>query len=173
MRRMCFLAATAALTLLATNAWAEPQPVTVAYDATQVAAERWQYTYTVSNVSLAVPVDEFTIWFRQDWYANLALATPDPPAAAWNEIVTQPDPLLHDAGFYDALRKTAGIPLGGAVSGFAVQFDWLGSGTPGTQPFDITDAVTFQPIYSGTTLPEPATAGMLGVIAALALCRRR
>ncbi len=115
-----------------------------------------------------MPIDAALRRAAEDWIA----ADPDPPAAAWNELVAQPDPLLHDAGFYDALRKTAGIPLGGAVSGFAVQFDWLGSGSPGGQPFDIIDPVTFQPVYSGTTLPEPGTAAVLGLLAAASLRRR-
>jgi len=53
------------------------------------------------------------------------------PAAAWNEVVVQPDPVLHDSGFYDALTRRVGIPVGGGEGGFAVTFDWLGPGTPG------------------------------------------
>jgi MYXO-CTERM domain-containing protein len=62
--------------------------------------------------------------------------------------------------------------MGGGVSGFAVTFDWLGTGEPGAQPFDIVDPDTFEPIYSGTTVPEPA-AGLMAMLAAAALRRRR
>jgi hypothetical protein len=152
-------------------AWAYPPPVTVTYDTAQLSASRWQYTYTVDNTALGQPVNEFTIWFGHDAYGNLALATLNPPAAAWNELVIQPDPLLSDAGYYDALALAGGIPVGGGVSGFAVQFDWLGTGLPGAQPFDIVDPQTLQPLYSGTTVPEPA--GLLLLALAGLLARRR
>jgi hypothetical protein len=100
-------------------------------------------------------------------YRNLEVITPDPPAANWDELVVQPDPILHDDGFYDALALGAGILVGSQEAGFAVQFDWLGSGEPGPQPFDIVDPVTFQTKYSGTTLPEPSALILLaGAVAA-------
>jgi MYXO-CTERM domain-containing protein len=171
MKRKWHIAA-AALALTAVTAWADsPLPVTVSYDAAPAGAGPWQYTYTVENTSLGQPVSEFTIWFAHDAYRNLALATPNPPASAWNELVIQPDPLLSDAGYYDALSLLGGIPEGGLVSGFAVTFDWLGPGTPGAQPFDIIDPVTYRPIYSGTTVPEPA--GLLLLALAGLLARQR
>ena len=110
MKRSCYLSA-AALALLVATAWADsPLPVTVSYDAAPAGAGRWQYTYTVENTSLGQPLSEFTIWFAHDAYSNLALATPNPPASAWNELVIQPDPLLSDDGYYDALALLAGIP---------------------------------------------------------------
>jgi hypothetical protein len=42
------------------------------------------------------------------------------------------------------------------VSGFSVQFVWLGSGTPGAQPFEVYDPLTFNLLVSGTTTPGPA-----------------
>jgi hypothetical protein len=172
MKRNCYLAA-AALALLVATAWADAPSVTVEYAASPLGGGRWQYTYTVENPALGRPVEEFTIWFGYDAYRNLALATPDPPAAAWNEVVVQPDPVLHDSGFYDALTRTVGIPVGGSEGGFAVTFDWLGAGTPGAQAFDILDPVTFQPVYSGMTVPEPATLALLSVLGVLTLRRRR
>ena len=172
MKRSGYLAA-AALALLAATAWADAPSVSVEYAATPVGGDRWQYTYAIENGSLAGPIEEFTIWFGHATYANLALATPDPPAAAWSELVVQPDPLLSDDGYYDALSLSGGIPIGGGVSGFAVTFDWLGAGEPGAQPFDIVDPDTFEPIYSGRTVPEPAAAGVMAVLAAVALRRLR
>lgn len=34
---------------------------------------------------------------------------------------------------YDALATGAGIMPGASLSGFAVEFNWLGTGAPGTQ----------------------------------------
>jgi len=167
---MAALTLSALAGLVTPAAWADPPPVTVAYDAAQLSASRWQYTYTVDNTALGQPVNEFTIWFGHDAYGNLTLATLNPPAAAWNELVIQPDPLLSDDGYYDALALAGGIPVGGGVSGFAVTFDWLESGTPGAQPFDIVDPQTLQPLFSGTTTPEPA--GLLLAALAVLVARR-
>ncbi len=150
-----------------------PGSVNIGYEATDLGTGHWQYTYSVENAALAVPIQEFTIWFHYGWYTNLATATPNPPAASWNELVAQPDPLLSDDGFYDALALAGGIPVGGSQSGFSVLFDWQGPGSPGGQPFAIVDPATYQTIYSGTTLPEPASAILLGFLSVLGLRRRR
>ncbi len=150
-----------------------PGSVNIGYEATELGAGQWRYTYSVENAALASPLQEFTLWFHYGWYENLAVATPNPPAAGWNELVVQPDPLLSDDGYYDALALGSGIPVGGSESGFSVLFDWHGPGNPGAQPFDIIDPGTFETIYSGTTVPEPAAAGLLAVVGALGLRRRR
>jgi hypothetical protein len=148
-----------------------PGSVNIGYEATDLGAGHWQYTYSVGNAALASPIQEFTIWFYYGWYENLATATPNPPAAVWSELVAQPDPLLSDDGFYDALALAGGIPVGGSESGFSVLFDWHGPGTPGGQPFAIVDPATYQTIYSGTTVPEP-TAVMLLAVAGLLIRRQ-
>jgi len=126
---------------------------------------RWQYTYDVKNISLTVPIEEFTIWFDFGLYDNLAIETPDPPASNWSEIVIQPEPVLQDDGAYDAkaLRLRWGVGIVQTVSGFAVSFDWLGEGEPGSQFYEIIDPVTYQTIDSGYTIPEPATILLLGL----------
>jgi hypothetical protein len=49
------------------------------------------------------------------------------------------------------------------VSGFAVRFQWIGTGLPGTQAFSISDPNSFNVLQSGTTTapaapaPEPST----------------
>ena len=138
--------------------------VTIAYETSDLGANRWQYTYTVENVALTEYVEEFTIWFQFGLFDSLAMETPDPPASEWDELVIQPDPVLTDDGFYDALTLTDGIGIGESVEGFAVSFDWLGSGEPGSQPFEIIDPVTFETLYEGNTVPEPMTFLMAGTI---------
>ncbi|HNQ24393.1 MAG TPA: hypothetical protein PKK06_15005 [Phycisphaerae bacterium] len=145
-------------------------PVSIYYEATPLGGNEWQYVYDVANNSLPGPIEEFTIWFALGQYAQLALETPDPPAGAWDELVAQPDPILHADGFYDALTLATGIPVGGHESGFTVRFEWLGTGEPGAQPFEIIDPVTFDTIWGGSTLPEPSAAGLL--LCALTLARR-
>lgn len=147
---------------------------TVTYDLANISGNTWEYTYSVSNDTLAQDIEEFTIFFDLALYENLvATATP----AGWDPLVIQPDPGLPDDGFYDALALTvaAGIAPGGALSGFGVQFDFLGVGTPGAQPFDIVDPLTFNTLDSGTTqlasVPVPAAlwlfgSGLLGLVGA-------
>lgn len=158
------LAATAAI-------MARADVVSVEYQLADLGSGRWEYTYDVSNVSLFTPIAEFTIWFDFDRYADLVIETDDPPASEWDELVVQPEPLLQDDGFYDALTLSTGIDVGQHVGGFAVSFDWLDAGAPGSQRFDVIDPATFETLYSGVTTPEP-TSGALGLLC-LAIKRRR
>jgi hypothetical protein len=135
----------------------------IRYQTSDLGSGRWQYTYDVTNISLTVPIEEFTIWFDFGLYKNLAIETPDPPASNWSEIVLQPEPVLQDDGAYDTRVLNLGIGIGQTVSGFSVSFDWLGAGQPGPQFYEIINPVTFKTIDSGHTIPEPATLVLLGL----------
>jgi MYXO-CTERM domain-containing protein len=101
-----------------------------------------------------------------------ASADVNAPAANTAAVVTYAADATHKHAITGiAWSYAGGIPVGGAVSGFAVQFDWLGSGAPGAQPFDIVDPQTLQPLFSGTTVPEPA--GLLLLALAGLVARRR
>jgi hypothetical protein len=136
----------------------------IIYETNELGSGRWQYTYDVTNISLTVPIEEFTIWFDFGLYKNLAIQTPDPPASNWSEIVIQPEPVLQDDGAYDAKALGLGIGIGQVVTGFAVSFDWLGDAVmPGAQFYEIIDPDTYETIDSGRTIPEPATILLLGL----------
>jgi hypothetical protein len=153
----------AALLLAAVPCAATAQSVSITFDASQIGPDRWQYVYDVANVALPDAIEEFTIWFDAALYGNLSIVTPNPPAADWDELVAQPDPIISDDGFYDTLALSGGIAPGTNVAGFAVEFDWLCAGTPGGQPFEIINPDTFQPICAGTTTPEPASLLLLTI----------
>ncbi|MBN2210542.1 MAG: hypothetical protein JW709_04025 [Sedimentisphaerales bacterium] len=147
--------------LLAAVVWAD-SAVQIAYQVDEISPDRWEYTYAVTNQGLTEPIEEFTIWFEEGLYNNLTITTSGPLETQWDEVVWQPEPLFNDAGGYDALALVTGIPLGQTVSGFSVRFDWLGTGLPGSQPFDVVDPENYQiPITSGTTVPEPCTVLLL------------
>jgi len=154
--------------LIAPQLWA----TTVTYDAMNIAGNTWQYTYNVTNDTLGQDIGEFTIFFDVNLYQNLtsAIAPVD-----WDPLVIQPDPVLPDDGFYDALALVAGLPSGNSLTGFSVVFDFLGAGTPGDQTFSVIDPITFATLDSGftqaTAVPVPAAfwlfgSGLLGLLGA-------
>lgn len=142
----------------------------VDYTLTDLGGGSWQYEYQVGNISLSVPIEEFTIYFDYGSYDNLSVSTPATPAD-WDQIVWQVEPVLGDPGGYDALSTNLSIDIGESLSGFSVTFDWLGIGEPGSQYYEIIDPVTFGTIDSGYTVPEPATCLLL--LSGGVLLRRR
>ena len=128
----------------------------VRYELTDLGDNSFKYIYTIENDTLQVPVEQFTIWFDEQLYDNLQIATQLPLANDWDELV------LPSTGFgiplgYDALALTGGISVGNSASGFSVTFNWLGQGLPVSQPFEIFNPTNSQAIDSGYTIPEPAT----------------
>jgi hypothetical protein len=140
-----------------------------------LAGSRWQYTYTVTNDVLTVAIEEFTIFCMLGLFENLA--TESVPAD-WDPLVIQPDPFLHDDGFFDALSLLGiGIAAGDTLGGYAVSFDFLGSGSSGAQPFDIVDPADFTVLASGTTrsssVPVPSSLLLMSAGLAVRNCRTR
>jgi hypothetical protein len=149
---------------------------TVSYELQHLTGDTWQYTYTLANDTLAADIEEFTIYFDPGLFENLA-ATDTP--ADWDPLVVQPDPGLPvpDDGFYDALALSVGIAPGGSLSGFEVQFDYLGTNSPGAQFFEVIDPDTFATLDSGFTQVVPLPAAiwlfMSGLIGLVGLSRKR
>ena len=123
----------------------------------------WQYNYYVSDYVFLTDRG-FSIWFDSNGYNNLTLASTSPD---WNALAVQPDILLPDAGYYDALAQ---IDHASLASPFSVQFTWLGNnGVPGSQRFDIynlsnssllvTDSGNT--VLRGTVVPLPASLWLL------------
>ena len=138
------------------------------------------YTYSVFNdgsLPGSEPVELFDINFDPTLYQETSLTdvTPNPLSSEWSTEI------LHSAGsspaMFDALELSPGITAGNTVSGFAVEFVYLGQGLPGAQTFSISDPNT-EPIptlQTGTTVvgadeatPEPPTGFML--LCGLLLC---
>jgi hypothetical protein len=164
-----------ALIFLTTSLWcAIGEATTIKYQATNVSGSTWTYEYSVGNDSLGSAIEEFTIFFDLSLYQNLSVSG---SPADWDSIVVQPDLLLPDDGYLDALALASGIGVGASQSGYAVQFEYLGTGQPGAQPFDIVDPTTLVTIETGTTevVPVPAAVWLLlsGVVPLVATSARR
>ena len=160
MRRAHILTICCCLGLTCLNAYGSK----VQYSVTNLGGSQYEYEYAITNDTLAVPMEEFTIWFDVDLYRNLAITTQEPLSSQWDEII------LKDTGFgvpigYDALAQSQGILPSETKNGFSVSFDWLGTGNPGPQFFEIVNPITFETIDSGFTIPipEPATLLLFGL----------
>ncbi len=147
----------------------------IVYSTNDLGGGRWEYTYDVTNISLIPPIEELTIYFDYGQYDNLVVTTPETPPE-WDQIVWQVEPILNDPGGYDALAnaENIAIDIGETLSGFSVSFDWLGTGDPGSQFYEIVNPTTFETIDFGYTVPvpEPATLFLIG-LGAMKLIRRR
>jgi hypothetical protein len=137
----------------------------IRYHLTDLGSGKWAYDYDITNINLPEPIEEFTIWFDYNLYENLSVTTValDPPSSSWNEVIWQPEYVLEDDGGYDALALILGIGISETVSGFSVSFDWLGTGHPNAQFYEIINPNTYETIESGFTTPEPATLLLLGL----------
>lgn len=163
--------------LLFTTQYAWSSAIT--FHATDIGGGSWRYDYTLVNDSLAVPVEEFTIFFDVGLYENLR--SPAGPAP-WDLLLVEPDPGLPDDGWFDGLVFDIADALapGASLAGFSVEFDFLGTGTPGRQNFEFLTAdlellgsgLTTRP---GASVPEPASVGLIaaGLLALLGIRRCR
>ena len=143
---------------------------------TPLGGNQWSVAFSVTNTGDPAPVSEFTVFFAEGLFANLAV-TGSP--GTWDSIVIQPDSGIPADGFFDALvlDQVDALDNGESQSGFGMTFDFLGTGTPGALPFDFLDANftviasgrTTVPGTGGGTLPEPATLLLSSLALALIL----
>lgn len=137
----------------------------IEYEISNISGNTWEYSYEVFNDSLSVDIEDFVVYFDYNLYENLvAVSTP----LDWDPLVLQPDTGLPSDGVYDVLALSIGIVPGDSLGGFTVQFDFLGTGIPGAQTFDVVDASSFDLLDGGMTVlrssrvPEPGLLLLLG-----------
>jgi hypothetical protein len=134
----------------------------ITYDVVQESGNSWVYSYEVTNDG-SESIEEFTIWFDLDLYSNLSLVSTAP---GWDPLVIQSDLQLPHDGFFDALADIgSALAPGLSLGGFSVRFDFLGSGRPGSQAFDILSTDPFGVVQSGVTralvVPVPVSEPMI------------
>ncbi|HME44008.1 MAG TPA: hypothetical protein VKF36_13035 [Syntrophorhabdales bacterium] len=206
------LFATLMLTGLAGQAVAQTDPVDILYSLEPLGGNQYEYDYTVYNNTLNNTtmangkMYEGVLWFNVYFpvitnaagqyvgsnYSNLQAVGPMP--AGWQigtGGINQPGTPSFSGyfGIYgptgDANGSYAPIGPGQSLGVFYVTFTYSGSGTPGSQAFQVidlsaTDPVTHFPevLYPGTTEPDPVplppSVYMLGAsLVALAFVRKK
>lgn len=174
----CSLACLATGLLIATTPLSgAAQSVSISADVLTLAAPgRYEYRYTVTNVSLATPVSWFSIDFDTALFNEASLSITSVGRADWSQRLLVSVPVFDIPAQYDAYKTIgAGLGVGASEAGFAVQFTWLGGGLPGAQAFTVYDPSTLAILDSGLTavVPEPTTAALLLMgLAALVTARR-
>jgi hypothetical protein len=133
--------------------------ISVSYNLVSLGGNVYRYVYSITNngsVGGGAPVQLFDVLFDTSLYRepSLQIVTPSSLQAQWSEELLASLPGVPAA--YDALALRGGILAGSTVSGFSVQFTWLGSGVPGSQPFQVFDPVTFQLLQTGQTVGSSA-----------------
>jgi hypothetical protein len=153
--------------------------VTISFEVTDLpdalpGEDLYRYEYSLSDFPFPAGYG-FSIFFNHALYTSLE-SPPPPVGPDWDILSIQPDPGLPDDGLYDALAL---VDTPATLSGFTIEFVWLGAGVPGSQPFVIYDSA-FETIESGQTrtrvvgVPEtPALGLILLVLFAPVLCARR
>ena len=138
-------------------------------DLTALGGDHYRYDYTVTNDTLGAPLELFDLLFDPTLYDETTLTIVSDPAigAGWVETILMSAPGFGAA--YDLTALGGGIAPGALLSGFAIEFDWLGGGAPGVQPFEVYDPNTYVLLDSGTTIlndssgtvPVPATLSLI------------
>lgn len=148
--------------------------VDIQTEVTNIGEGRWEYTYEIENsASSTENVEWLTIWFDYEDYSNFEITTVN--SGLWNEAIIQPEPLTLSGAGYDLDGTSSPLAPGQTVTGFSIAFDYNGEGIPGlAQEFEIINPQTWETLYTGTTVPEPATLVLLsGGLAAIALRKKR
>lgn len=143
--------ASAGLCALMASTFSAAAPVTIDYELSALSTPgRYEYRYTVTNVSLAAPLAWFSIDFDTSLYDEASLQITTTGLGDWSEQIL--GSVLANPAQYDAYKTVgAGLGIGDSQGGFTVDFTWLGTGTPGAQAFTIYDQGTLDILDSGLT----------------------
>jgi hypothetical protein len=156
----------------------------ISYDVTNVSGNTWVYSYTITNNnSGGGPISAFDVVFASNLFANLELES---LPLGWIGGTANPEPPpIDEEGFLIGWTLPFlgfGVDLGETLSGFSVRFDFLGTGIPGAQFFEILNPFSLRVIEVGqtvrrTAVSEPSALALalaaLLAAGALAVWRRR
>lgn len=128
--------------------------VSVQYTAINFGSGTWQYDYTAQGSFLANW--GVAIYFPTPSYGGGSITDLGTGGSDWLTFAFQADPTIPAPGEYDIVALVDNPSLS---SVFDVTFQWNGTGTPGTQGFNLYDFTNgAELLASGTTtaaVPEP------------------
>ena len=156
------------LLILFVSVSAPARATSVEYSLLSLGGDAYHYEYAITNdgsLGSGVAIRLFDLLFDPTQYveSSLVITTQPSLSAAWDQIILASAP--GDPAAYDALALAAGIADGSTISGFAVDFTWIGTDIPGSQPYRIYDPSSFDLLAEGVTsnsAPEPAALWLLG-----------
>jgi hypothetical protein len=173
MRLLTTLVLIAGISWLAGPAGVLADGTEVQYQVTNVSGDEWQYSYAIEDSTPFSANEALTVTFSAALYTNMDPAPPSP--AGWSAFSAPSDTTLMFDGIYTASANADGASLAGP---FTITFDYLGSGTPGSQPFSIdlfdSNSIYLSNVTTGVTtpfsnaVPEPES-GLLLLIGGVAL----
>lgn len=142
------------------------------YEVVSLGGNQYRYIYSVVNngaFANGAAIGLFDILFDPDLYleTSLSIVTDAGIASEWVELILDSGAGVPAA--YDVLAMLDGVTVGQTVTGFAVEFEWLGAGAPGAQAYEIYDPTTYALLATGMTTPVPEPKVIWMMLAALAL----
>jgi hypothetical protein len=173
----------AAGVLLSSSIYTSPSyAIAIQYDLDSLGGNNYQYIYSVTNDGSldGHELELFDILFSPDLYleSSLTIVTPSPLSLQWDELILASG--IGTPAAYDALALSGGIGVGETISGFTVEFQWLGTGTPGGQPFEVFAPDTFTLLETGLTteatiIPEAPSLWIIavGLVGLIGMRQRR
>lgn len=146
--------------------------ISIRSEVLSVGGAMYRSVYSVTNdgsLGSGVAVELFDILFDPTLYSesSLSIVTPASLSADWDQLILASAPGVFPA--FDAFALMGGVADGATVSGFAIEYQWFGTGTPGAQPFEVYDPITFALLEQGVTttksaqVPEPGTVWLLAM----------
>lgn len=140
----------------------------------------FRYDYQIRNdgsVGAGAAIGALDILFDPALFDEASLTIASVPASSdWSAMFLDSAPGVPAA--FDLSASGTGLEPGATLAGFAVEFRWLGAGSPAAQGYEVYDPVSFDLLQTGTTaptsVPEPLAATLLLVgCVALARAHRR
>jgi hypothetical protein len=173
MRRLASTAFVRLLGLASLLAMSAPAAI-ITFTSQSLGGNNYRYIYDMTQAQITAN-QEIQIRFNASLYNTLSNATAPAPFSA---SVFQPNNPPNAPGDYLVFTTQNNPSMAGT---FSVDFEWLGGGLPGAQPFFINQfdggGSFLSVIESGTTqnaVPEPATLVITGIgLVALGVVRQR
>lgn len=146
----------------------------ITYTTQSLGGASYRHQYTITHQIGEDPIHLIDIEFDPSLYLESSLTIVSDPVltADWDQLLIGSQAGL--PALLDLFALVAPLSDGATLSGFAIEFEWLGAGLPGSQAFQIVNPDTFDTVSAGRTagavqVPEPAP--LLLAVTGLALAR--